>query len=252
MKKLCVWCISLYSILFLACNFGIKKDFAAVQIDFGASSSLDRALDSNSLPILSSAHIKIEAEGALSGYSVKELKPEDPKSVSLYLPIGDTVRIKVSVYNPSGIWSGSVTHTVEPGVNAVAVKLSKKISGLNKLLFTQKKTVSAYGDVNYDLTLYMDGKPITVPQSTDEGHIFARDSLGGLYVGYKSTSDKTDRYTSEGDGPESITLSAIIPITIMNDFTTGITYVVDQNGSVYEIEENAVNGSPLTTSLTFF
>ncbi|MGI5172563.1 hypothetical protein H0R92_03015 [Treponema sp. OMZ 840] len=245
MKKLCVWCISLCSILFLACNFGIKKDFAAVQIDFGASSPLERALDSNSLPVLSSAYIKIEAEGALSGYSITELPPQAPKNVSLNLPVGDTVRIKVSAYNPSGIWSGFVTHRVEEGANAVSVKLNKKISGLNKLLFTQTKVGAAL--YTYDLTLYMDGKSVNVPQSIAGRHIFARDSLGRLYVGYKSPSDKIGRYTSEGDGPESISVPSGFAghSAFMNDFTKGEFYVVTQNGSVHKAAGNSVDPSPV-------
>ena len=243
MKKLFIACISLCSILFFACNFGVKKDFATVEICFGDPSSFARAVDPvTSLPELSSAYIKIQIEGTLSGYSVKELKPEDPKNISLNLPIGDTVRIKVSVRNPSGIWSGSVTHTVDPDNNVVGIKLKKNVSGLNNLLFTQ----TGDGQHGYNLTLYMGGEKITAPGS----YSFERDSKGRLYVGYEEHGNsKFDRYTSEGNNPETINLStpAIAPKLLMNDFTKGVSYVVDNNRKVYKIEENSVNTTGLAT-----
>lgn len=245
MKKLFIACISLCSILFFACNFGIKKDFATVEIYFGDSSSFARAVDPvTSLPELSRAYIKIEVEGKLSGYSVKELKPEDPKNISLNLPIGDTVRIKVSVSNPSGIWSGAVTHTVDPESNVVGIKLKKNVSGLNNLLFTQTED----GQHGYNLTLYMGGKKITVHPS-HRRYSFERDSKGRLYVGYESGTAELVRYTSEGNNSEAINLStpAIAPNLLMNDFTKGVSYVVDNNRKVYKIEENSVNTTGLAT-----
>ena len=251
MKKLFIACISLCSILFFACNFGIKKDFARVEIYFGDSSSFARAVDPvTSLPELSSAYIKIEVEGNLSGYSVKELKPEDSKNISLNLPVGDTVRIKVSVRNPSGIWSGAVTHTVDSESNVVGIKLKKNVSGLNNLLFTQ----TGDGQHGYNLTLYMDGKKITAPGSNpytmENPYSFERDSKGRLYVGYEEYGTPTlARYTSEGNNPETINLStpAIAPNLLMNDFTKGVSYVVGFSGNVYKIEENSVSTTSLAT-----
>ena len=245
MKKLFIACISLCSILFFACNFGIKKDFARVEIYFGDSLSFARAVNPvTSLPELSSAYIKIEVEGKLSGYSVKELKPEDPRDISLNLPIGDTVRIKVSVHNPSGIWSGAVTHTVDPESNVVGIKLKKNVSGLNNLLFTQ----TGDGQHGYNLTLYMGGKEITVPASHRQ-YSFERDSKGRLYVGYEEHGPTLARYTSEGNNPKTINLStpAIAPNLLMNDFTKGVSYVVGFSGNVYKIEENSVSTTSLAT-----
>ncbi|MGI5173591.1 hypothetical protein H0R92_08330 [Treponema sp. OMZ 840] len=237
MKKLCVGCISLCSILFLACNFGLKKDFATVQIDFGASSPLERALDSaTALPILSSTRIKIETEGSISGYSAVELPPQAPKNISLNLPVGDTVVIKVSAYNPSGIWSGSVTHRVEEGANAVSVKLGKKVSGLNKLLFTQKKTVNEMGHTNYDLTLYLGGKKIDLIGS-EASYSFARDSLGRVLVGYTVTNLCVDRYTSEGNLDVNGTVMAAD--SFANDYTTGKMYAhISNDNQLVQIEDN--------------
>lgn len=246
MKKLFIACISLCSILFFACNFGIKKDFARVEIYFGDSSSFARAVDSvTSLPELSSAYIKIEVEGELSGYSVKELKPEDQKNISLNLPIGDTVRIKVSVSNPSGIWSGSVTHTVDPESNVVGIKLKKNVSGLNNLLFTQ----TGDGQHGYNLTLYMGGKKIPVPLSHRQVG-FARDSKGRLYVGYEEHGTPTlARYTSEGER-EPRPLSGVY--FLANDYTTGKMYGT-YGANFLEIRDNLslapVSGAPSVTEL---
>ncbi|UTC75729.1 hypothetical protein E4O03_03115 [Treponema sp. OMZ 792] len=238
-----------------SCNLFVNEEYGELILSFdGTLPDGARALDSNGLPVLSSTDMKIKIVRE-NGYTIiRELAAEESKSLIELVPIGEKLEITVTASNASSQWSGKKTHTVTSGRNQVIVLLSKKASGLNNLLFTQKKTVSAYGDVNYDLTLYMDGKPITVPQSTRSEHIFARDSLGRVYVRYEAGNTYVVRYTSEGDGPENISLPlapSITPSAFMNDFTTGITYVVYQNGSVYEIEENAVNGSSLT-SLTFF
>ncbi|UTC67677.1 MULTISPECIES: hypothetical protein [unclassified Treponema] len=242
-----------------SCNLFVNEEYGELILSFdGTLPDGARALDSNGLPVLSSTDMKIKIVRE-NGYTIiRELAAEESKSLIELVPIGEKIEITVTASNASSQWSGKKTHTVTSGRNQVIVLLSKKASGLNKLLFTQTKVTAAGGATSYDLTLYMDGKPITVPQSTDEGHIFARDSLGRLYVRYSTDASppaqKLIRYTSEGDGPENISLPPAPPITpsaFMNDFTTGITYVVDQNGSVYKIEENAVN-VPHLTSLTFF
>ncbi|WP_253707941.1 hypothetical protein [Treponema sp. OMZ 799] len=214
-----------------SCNLFVNEEYGELILSFdGTLPDGARALDSNGLPVLSSTNMKIKIVRE-NGYTIiRELAAEESKSLIELVPIGEKIEITVTASNASSQWSGKKTHTVTSGRNQVIVLLSKKASGLNKLLFTQKKTVSAYGDVNYDLTLYMDGKPITVPQSTAEGHIFARDSLGRVYVRYKAGDTYVVRYTSEGDVNAYNALSLDF---LANDYTTGKMYGL----SVHDLKE---------------
>ncbi|MGP1522556.1 MAG: hypothetical protein ACTTKC_04545, partial [Treponema sp.] len=241
-------------ILAVSCNSAVNEKFGTVVLDFGGAS--DRALGSDALPVLSTVRIQAEVTSS-AGRTVQEYEAGNQGNISLSLPVGERVVIKVSAYNPSGIWSGSVTHTVEQGTNAVGIKLKKNVSGLNNLLFTETKVPNpaVSGSFFDNLSLYMDGKTFNAPQG-QKGHSFARDSKGRVYVLYKDTptSFRIVRYTSEGNGPESIPTPPAPPITpsaFMNDFTRGVPYIVSSSGAVHKIEGSSVGSSPLTTLLNF-
>ena len=239
-------------ILAVSCNSAVNEKFGTVVLDFGGAS--DRALGSDALPVLSTVRIQAEVTSS-AGRTVQEYEAGNQGNISLSLPVGERVVIKVSAYNPSGIWSGSVTHTVEQGTNAVGIKLKKNVSGLNNLLFTETKVPNpaVSGSFFDNLSLYMDGKTFNAPQG-QKGHSFARDSKGRVYVLYKDapTSFRIVRYTSEGNGPEPITTPVtpappFTPSAFMNDFTRGVFYIVSSLGAVHKIEGSSVDSSPLTT-----
>ena len=241
-------------ILAVSCNSAVNEKFGTVVLDFGGAS--DRALGSDALPVLSTVRIQAEVTSS-AGRTVQEYEAGNQGNISLSLPVGERVVIKVSAYNPSGIWSGSVTHTVEQGTNAVGIKLKKNVSGLNNLLFTETKVPgpAVSGSFFDNLSLYMDGKTFNAPQG-QKGHSFARDSKGRVYVLYKDapTSFRIVRYTSEGNGPESIPTPPAPPITpsaFMNDFTRGVPYIVSSSGAVHKIEGSSVVSSSLTTLPNF-
>ena len=118
-------------ILAVSCNSAVNEKFGTVVLDFGGAS--DRALGSDALPVLSTVRIQAEVTSS-AGRTVQEYEAGNQGNISLSLPVGERVVIKVSAYNPSGIWSGSVTHTVEQGTNAVGIKLKKNVSCLGFVL----------------------------------------------------------------------------------------------------------------------
>jgi len=167
------------------------------------------------------------------GYTItRELGAEEPKSLVELVPIGEKIEIIVTAINPSGQWSGRASHTVVSGQNHVKVLLNKNISGLNNLLFTQKKTDDP--STPYNLTLYMDGKEINAHSSQSE-YSFGRDSLGQLYISVNEFNFHIYRYTSEGEllnyVMESISCFA-------NDYTTGKMYGINGSGNIMKIDEN--------------
>ncbi|WP_428768556.1 hypothetical protein V1L52_07930 [Treponema sp. HNW] len=228
--------IVIAGLLAVSCNSAVKDELGTVVLDFGGSA---RALDSNALPILSTVRIKAEVTSS-AGRTVQEYNPGREGNISLSLPVGERVVIKLSAYNASGIWSGSVTHTVEPGTNAVSVKLSKKIAGLNKLLFTQENK----GSRDYNLTFYLGGKKVDLKASFVP-YIFARDSLGRVYVGYDKGIPEILRYTSEGVEDKTKNLSLDF---LANDYTAGKMYA-HIPGRLVQIKDN-LSESVVATGLT--
>lgn len=253
MKKTLIFILMILVLMVSSCNLFLKEEYGELILSFdGSLPDGARALGPDGLPILSTTSMKIDIIRE-DGYTVtRELSAEEPKSLVELVPVGEKIEIIVTAYNASSQWSGRTAHTVTSGQNHVRVLLNKNVSGLKNLLFTQ----TGDGQHGYNLTLYMDGKGIMAPGSNpsaqEKPYSFARDSKGRLYVRYKDTNVRLVRYTSEGNNPETINLGTpplppITPKLLMNDFTKGVSYVVDNNSKVYKIEENSVNTTPLKT-----
>ena len=248
MKKTLIFILMILVLMVSSCNLFLTEEYGELILSFdGSLPDGARALGPDGLPILSTTSMKIDIIRE-DGYTVtRELSAEEPKSLVELVPVGEKIEIIVTAINPSGQWSGRASHTVVSGQNHVRVLLNKNISGLKNLLFTQKK-IKVSGQDAYELKFYMGGNEINAPGSKEE-YSFARDSKGRLYVRYKDTNVRLVRYTSEGNNPETINLgiSPITPKLLMNDFTKGVSYVVDNNRKVYRIEENSVNTTDLAT-----
>ena len=255
MKKTLIFILMILVLIVSSCNLFLKEEYGELILSFdGSLPDGARALGPDGLPILSTTSMKIDIIRE-DGYTVtRELSAEEPKSLVELVPVGEKIEIIVTAYNASSQWSGRTAHTVTSGQNHVRVLLNKNVSGLKNLLFTQ----TGDGQHGYNLTLYMDGKGIMAPGSNpsaqEKPYSFARDSKGRLYVRYRDTDVRLVRYTSEGNNPETINLGTpplppITPKLLMNDFTKGVSYVVDNdnNSKVYKIEENSVNTTPLKT-----
>ena len=233
MKKTLIFILMILVLMVSSCNLFLKEEYGELILSFdGTMPDGARALDSNGLPVLSSSPMKINIIRE-DGYTItRELGAEEPKSLVELVPIGEKIEIIVTAINPSGQWSGRASHTVVSGQNHVKVLLNKNISGLNNLLFTQKKTDDP--STPYNLTLYMDGKEINAHSSQSE-YSFGRDSLGQLYISVNEFNFHIYRYTSEGEllnyVMESISCFA-------NDYTTGKMYGINGSGNIMKIDEN--------------
>lgn len=95
-----------------------------------------------------------------------------PKTMSLTLPVGEKIVVKVIVKNVSARWSGEESHEVTSGTNTVSVKLKKAAAALNDLLFGTNKSYSSYSD--YTLKLKIGSKEI-VNKTNIWHHSFCRD-----------------------------------------------------------------------------
>ncbi|UTC83104.1 hypothetical protein [Treponema denticola] len=251
MKKTLIFILMILVLMVSSCNLFLKEEYGELIVNFdGTLPDGARALDANGLPVLSSSPMKINIIRE-DGYTVtRELSAEEPKSLVELVPIGEKIEIIVTAINPSGQWSGRASHTVASGQNKVTVLLNKKISGLNNLLFTQKK-IKVSGQDAYELKFYMGGKEINAPVSNEE-YSFGRDSKGRLYVRYKPNDTYLVRYTSEGEldvHPATTTIEFLA-----NDYTTGKMYGI--GGGLKEINENdlssgTVSGSPASVSKPF-
>ena len=241
------------ALLFTSCNAVMERQFADVVLDFdGSSSAQDRSLDANGLPVFADSAMRIETNGEISGFFAKDFAAHDKKSVVLHLPIGDRVRIKVLVYNKSGIWSGSTTFTVEDGPNAVSVKLSKTITGARPLTFSKTRHTDPAGTVSYCiLDVYSGDQKISTMTGEDvSAPALCRDGRGRIFVAYnyKSLSAANSqtglyRYDSEGNNKELLytDISTANPL-LASDLTTGKVYLLD-NTALYEVGETGPHSS---------
>lgn len=243
MKKLAVGFLAALTvlaagILAVSCNSAINEKIGTVVLDFGEG---NRSLGSDALPLLSDSRILIEGEGGLSGSFRKEFSSAE--GVSLSFPVGDEVGLKVSVLTPAARWSSAVQRfTVEPGTNAVSVKLKKNVSGLHNLLFTQTEL---YVGGTYKLHFDMDGKNFQTDNTSDR-YSFVRDSKGQLCVRYNDGGVKLARYTSEGEPAGSPVSDSGIEF-LANDYTTGKLYGFSA-GALKKIKEDLSSTSPFSPS----
>lgn len=78
-------------LLTLSCNQVITEEFGTVILDFAGES---RAIGADGLPVLNKAKIRVQGSGDLSGSFRKDFSSGE--GVSLLLPVGDKVELKVS------------------------------------------------------------------------------------------------------------------------------------------------------------
>ncbi|QSH92896.1 hypothetical protein C5N99_09890 [Treponema medium] len=177
MKKITIFFIAV-SFLFISCGqaaFGkpeAPQGYGTVIIGISGN-GVSRAVGSNGLPLLNNSQMTIKVTKD-DGTLIREetFAESAPKTMSLTLPVGEKIVVKVIVKNVSARWSGEESHEVTSGTNTVSVKLKKAAAALNDLLFGTNKSYSSYSD--YTLKLKIGSKEI-VNKTNIWHHSFCRD-----------------------------------------------------------------------------
>ena len=166
----------------------------------------------------------------------KQLEQDEPKVFSQFLPVGETIHIKVSIITPSATWAGFTDLTVESGDNEAAVKLNKVIASMRPIPFSVNGSSAPY-----TFKLNMGGTPLEIAQSGSgrDYLFFTRDGKGRLYVAYSDPPVVIRRYTSEGDHEKKLSLPG--SVTSVDSFTTDLKtgrVYMSSGSTLYEIDNN--------------
>ena len=230
-------------ILQTSCNL-TAPEYGIVTLDFENGAA--RSIGANGLPNLSDSTMQIDITGNSIVPITKQLEKDEPKVFSQFLPVGETIHIKVSIITPSATWAGFTDLTVESGDNEAAVKLNKVIASMRPVLFS----VEGSGSTGYIFKLNMSGIPLAITQpghsTPSNGFFCTRDGKGRLYAAYHNGSNafEIQRYTSEGSYDKKVDLTVISPAVdvkaLTTDLKTGKVYVTEGNG-IYEIKDDATH-----------
>lgn len=226
-------------ILQTSCNL-TAPEYGIVTLDFENGAA--RSIGANGLPNLSDSTMQIDITGNSIVPITKQLEKDEPKVFSQFLPVGETIHIKVSIITPSATWTGFTDLTVESGDNEAAVKLNKVIASMRPIPFSVNGSSAPY-----TFKLNMGGTPLEIAQSGSgrDYLFFTRDGKGRLYVAYSDPPVVIRRYTSEGDHEKKLSLPG--SVTSVDSFTTdlktgrvymssGLTlYEIDNNGNLMPV-----------------
>lgn len=223
-------------ILQTSCNL-TAPEYGIVTLDFENGAA--RSIGANGLPNLSDSTMQIDITGNSIVPITKQLEQDEPKVFSQFLPVGETIHIKVSIITPSATWAGFTDLTVESGDNEAAVKLNKVIVSMRPVLFS----VEGSGSTGYIFKLNMSGIPLAITQpghsTPSNGFFCTRDGKGRLYAAYSDPPVVIRRYTSEGDYEKKLSLP--VGVTAVDSFTTDLKtgkVYMSSGSTLYEIDDN--------------
>lgn len=222
-------------ILQTSCNL-TAPEYGIVTLDFENGAA--RSIGANGLPNLSDSTMQIDITGNSIVPITKQLEKDEPKVFSQFLPVGETIHIKVSIITPSATWAGFTDLTVESGDNEVAVKLNKVIASMRPVLFS---AIQSAPTTPYTFKLNMGGTPLEIAQSGSgrDYLFFTRDGKGRLYAAYSDPPVVIRRYTSEGDYEKKLSLP--VGVTAVDSFTTDLKtgkVYMSSGLTLYEIDDN--------------
>ncbi|UTD06616.1 hypothetical protein E4N90_01155 [Treponema denticola] len=220
-------------ILQTSCNL-TAPEYGIVTLDFKNGAA--RSIGANGLPNLSDSTMQIDITGNSIVPITKQLEKDEPKVFSQFLPVGETIHIKVSIITPSATWTGFTDLTVESGDNEAAVKLNKVIASMRPIPFSVNGSSAPY-----TFKLNMGGTPLEIAQSGSgrDYLFFTRDGKGRLYVAYSDPPVVIRRYTSEGDHEKKLSLPG--SVTSVDSFTTDLKtgrVYMSSGSTLYEIDNN--------------
>ena len=220
-------------ILQTSCNL-TAPEYGIVTLDFENGAA--RSIGANGLPNLSDSTMQIDITGNSIVPITKQLEKDEPKVFSQFLPVGETIHIKVSIITSSATWTGFTDLTVESGDNEAAVKLNKVIASMRPIPFSVNGSSAPY-----TFKLNMGGTPLEIAQSGSgrDYLFFTRDGKGRLYVAYSDPPVVIRRYTSEGDHEKKLSLPG--SVTSVDSFTTDLKtgrVYMSSGSTLYEIDNN--------------
>ena len=220
-------------ILQTSCNL-TAPEYGIVTLDFENGAA--RSIGANGLPNLSDSTMQIDITGNSIVPITKQLEKDEPKVFSQFLPVGETIHIKVSIITPSATWAGFTDLTVESGDNEAAVKLNKVIASMRPIPFSVNGSSAPY-----TFKLNMGGTPLEIAQSGSgrDYLFFTRDGKGRLYAAYSDPPVVIRRYTSEGDYEKKLSLP--VGVTAVDSFTTDLKtgkVYMSSGLTLYEIDDN--------------
>ena len=187
MKKTLFFILMILVLMVSSCNLFLKEEYGELILSFdGSLPEGARVLDSNGLPDLSSSPMKINIIRE-NGYTItRELGAEESKSLVELIPVGEKIKIIVTLSSYLAEWKGYAEHTVTAGPNKVAVKLSKKSKGVVNLLFSITGKHPSGGNIVSLST--QNGKKLLDGILIGKKPVTARDKIGRIYVLYEDDS----------------------------------------------------------------
>lgn len=233
---------ALLVLILSSCSLFFQKEYGTITIDLEGGKA--RSINSSTgLPNLADSELEIDilTEGSSSIY--KKILASEPKFFQADFPIGSRLEITVKLNGPSSSWSAHNSHTVKEGNNDIRLLLNKNASSLANVGFSTKETNT------YEFNIA--GKRIDI--NSRELPVFTRDSRGRLYIAYKQSNWKLNRYESDGTPNNFVSGSQILStintassVKLASDSVTGKVYVA-ADSHLYLIKDD---GSVIAVSPT--
>lgn len=234
--------ILFFVLIFTSCSLFFQEEYGTITIDLegGRARSIN---SSTGLPNLADSELEIDilTEGNSSIY--KKILASEPKFFQADFPIGSRLEITVKLNGPSSSWSAHNSHTVKEGNNDIRLLLNKNASSLANVGFSTTATNTyEFNIAGEKIDIISRGLPV-----------FTRDSRGRLYIAYKQSNWKLNRYESDGTQNNFVSGSQILStintassVKLASDSVTGKVYVA-ADSHLYLIKDD---GSVIAVSPT--
>ena len=237
--------ILFFVLIFTSCSLFFQEEYGTITIDLEGGKA--RSINSSTgLPDLADSELEIDivTDGSSSIY--KKILASEPKFFQADFPVGSRLEITVKLNGPSSSWSAHNSHTVKEGNNDIQLLLNKNASSLANMGFSTKAANT------YEFNIA--GKKINI--SSNPLPVFTRDSRGRLYIAYKQSDWKLNRYESDGTpnnfaGSQIVTtITSASSVKLASDPITGKVYALIKDSSnnvvLYRIKDDGsvIAGNP--------
>lgn len=234
--------ILFFVLIFTSCSLFFQEEYGTITIDLEGGKA--RSINSSTgLPNLADSELEIDilTDGNSSIY--KKILASETKFFQADFPIGSRLEITVKLNGPSASWSAHNSLTVKEGNNDIRLLLNKNASSLANVGFSTTATNT------YEFNIA--GEKIDI--ISRELPVFTRDSRGRLYIAYKQSNWKLNRYESDGTPNNFVSSSQILStintassVKLASDSVTGKVYVA-ADSHLYLIKDD---GSVIAVSPT--